>query len=185
MRGVTRYTDDLKLPGMLHAKIVRSPHAHARIVSIDPSRALAMPGVFGVVTGKDFPIPYGVIPWTPDENALAVDKALHVGDGVAAVAAVDEDTAIEAAKAIDIVWEPLPAFFDPAAALAAPPEQQINPYSKHVNLSKEVLLEFGDVEQGIADAALVVEGEYFFEGTTHAAIEPHCAVRSEEHTSEL
>ncbi|MBC8067772.1 MAG: molybdopterin-dependent oxidoreductase, partial [Deltaproteobacteria bacterium] len=180
MRGITRYTDDLKLPGMLHAKIVRSPHAHARIVSIDPSRALAMPGVFGVVTGKDFPIPYGVIPWTPDENALAVDKALHVGDGVAAVAAVDEDTAIEAAKAIDIVWEPLPAFFDPIAALAAPPEQQINPYSKHVNLSKEVLLEFGDVEQGIATAALVVEGEYFFEGTTHAAIEPHCAVAQVE-----
>ncbi len=176
MRGITRYTDDLKLPGMLHAKIVRSPHAHARIVSIDPSRALAMPGVFGVVTGKDFPIPYGIIPWTPDENALAVDKALFVGDGVAAVAAIDEDTAIEAAAAFDIQWEPLPAFFDPEQALAAPPEQQINPYSKHVNLSKEVVLEFGEVDAGIANAPVVIEGEYFFEGTTHAAIEPHCAV---------
>ncbi len=76
MRGVMRYTDDLKLPGMLHGKILRSPHAHARIRRIDASRALAMPGVFGVVTGRDFPIPYGVIPWTPDENALCVDKAL-------------------------------------------------------------------------------------------------------------
>src|SRR5262245_46373156 len=87
MRGGTRYTDDLKRPGMLHGKLLRSPHAHARIRAIDASRALAMPGVFAVVTGKDFPIPYGVIPWTPDENALGVDKVCHVGDGVAAVAA--------------------------------------------------------------------------------------------------
>src|SRR5205085_1560528 len=94
MRGVLRYTDDLKLPGLLHGKIKRSPHAHARIVSIDASAALAMPGVFAVVTGADFPIPYGIIPWTQDENALAVKKALFVGDGVAAVAAIDEDTAI-------------------------------------------------------------------------------------------
>ncbi len=176
MRGVLRYTDDLKLPGMLHGKIKRSPHAHARIVSIDPTRALAMRGVFAVVTGRDFPIPYGIIPWTPDENALAVDKALYVGDGVAAVAAVDEDTAIAACDAIDIVYEPLPALFDPEEALAAGPELQINPYAKHVNLSKEVVLEFGDVEGGLARADLVIAGEYFFEGTTHAAIEPHCAL---------
>ena len=77
MRGQLRYTDDLKLPGMLHCKIVRSPHAHAKILSIDTAAVLAMPGVFGVVTGKDFPTPYGVIPWTPDENALALDKALY------------------------------------------------------------------------------------------------------------
>ena len=62
MRGITRYTDDLKLPGMLHGKIKRSPHPHARIVSIDTSRAEAMPGVHAVVTGQDFPIPYGIIP---------------------------------------------------------------------------------------------------------------------------
>ena len=93
MRGVTRYTDDLKLPGMLHAKILRSPHPHAKIKSIDVGPALALPGVFAAVTGQDFKIPYGVIPWTPDENALAVTKVCHVGDGVAAIAAVDEDTA--------------------------------------------------------------------------------------------
>ena len=93
MRGVARYTDDLKLPGMLHAKILRSPHAHARIKSIDVAPALALPGVFAAVTGQDFKIPYGIIPWTPDENALAVDKVCHVGDGVVAVAAIDEDTA--------------------------------------------------------------------------------------------
>jgi 4-hydroxybenzoyl-CoA reductase alpha subunit len=176
MRGVLRYTDDLKLPGMLHGKIKRSPLAHARIVSIDASAALAMPGVFAVVTGKDFEIPYGIIPWTPDENALALTKALFVGDGVAAVAAIDEDTAIAACDAIRIEYEPLPALYDPEAALAAPPEQQINPYAKKGNLSKEVLLEFGDVDGLIAGADLVVAGEYFFEGTTHAAIEPHCAL---------
>lgn len=174
MRGITRYTDDLKLPGLLHAKIKRSPHAHARIVSIDTRRAEAMEGVHAVVTGADFPIPYGIIPWTPDENALAVDKVLHVGDGVAAVAAVDEDTAIEALDAIDIEYAVLPALFDPEEALAS--ELQINPYAKRGNLSKKVLLEFGDVEAGLAQADLVIEGEYFFEGTTHAPIEPHCAV---------
>jgi 4-hydroxybenzoyl-CoA reductase subunit alpha len=175
MRGVTRYTDDMKLPGMLHGKILRSPHAHAKIRGIDARAALAMPGVFGVVTGKDFPIPYGVIPWTPDENALGVDKVCYVGDGVAAVAALDEDTAIAACDAIAVDYEPLRAFFDPEEALADR-ELQINPYSKTGNLSKKVELAFGDVDAAIGGAELIVEDEYFFEGTTHTAIEPHCAL---------
>ena len=175
MRGVTRYTDDIKLPGLLHGKIKRSPHPHARIRSIDTQAAEAMPGVHAVVTGRDFEIPYGIIPWTPDENALAVEKALHVGDGVAAVAAIDEDTAIEACNAIEIDWEVLPPIYDPEEALATA-DNQINPYAKKGNLSKKVLLEFGDVEHELARADLVVEGEYFFEGTTHAPIEPHCAI---------
>ena len=179
MRGILRYTDDLKLPGMLHGKILRSPHPHARIVSIDAHRALNMPGVFGVVTGKDFPIPYGVIPWTPDENALGLDKVCHVGDGVAAVAAIDEDTAISALDAIRVEYQPLRALYDPEEALAAT-DVQINPYSKTGNLSKHVELDFGDVEAGMAEADLVVEDEYFFEGTTHTAIEPHCALANLE-----
>ncbi len=179
MRGILRYTDDLKLPGMLHGKILRSPHAHARIVSIDAHRALNMAGVFGVVTGKDFPIPYGVIPWTPDENALGLDKVCHVGDGVAAVAAIDEDTAIAALDAIRVEYEPLRALYDPEEALAAT-DVQINPYSKTGNLSKHVELDFGDVGAGMAAADLVVEDEYFFEGTTHTAIEPHCALANME-----
>ncbi len=181
MRGLMRYTDDLKLPGMLHAKIKRSPHPHARIVSIDVSKAMAMTGVHAIVTGADFPIPYGVIPWTPDENALCVDKVCYVGDGIAAVAAVDEDTAIEACDAIEVEYELLTPFYDPEQSLAArEPEHQINPYSKKGNLSKKVLLDFGDVEKGIDDAALVVEDEYYFAGTTHTAIEPHCAVANVE-----
>jgi len=179
MRGIMRYTDDLKLPGMLHGKILRSPHPHARIVSIDAHRALNMPGVFGVVTGKDFPIPYGVIPWTPDENALGLDKVCHVGDGVAAVAALDEDTAIAALDAIRVEYEPLRALFDPEEALATT-DVVVNPYSRHGNLSKHVELEFGDVEASLAASDLVVEDEYFFEGTTHTAIEPHCALANME-----
>ena len=77
MRGVAKYTDDLSLPGMLHAKIVRSPHAHANILAIDASAALALDGVHAVITGSDMPVPYGIIPWTRDENALCVDKALY------------------------------------------------------------------------------------------------------------
>jgi len=181
MRGITRYTDDLKLPGMLHAKILRSPHAHAKILSIDTSAAEAMPGVYGVVTGQDFRIPYGIIPWTPDENALAVDKVCHVGDGVACVAAVDEDTAIAAIAAIKVEYGELRAFYDPEEALAnRDRELTINPYARKGNLSKHVVLEFGDVEESLDGAELVVAGDYFFEGTTHGAIEPHCAVAQVE-----
>ena len=178
MRGITRYTDDLKLPGLLHCKILRSPHPHAKILSIDASRAEAMEGVHAVITGEDLSVPYGIIPWTPDETALAVGKVCYVGDGVAAVAAVDEDTAIAACEAIEVLYEPLPAYYDPEEALAG--ELKINPYAKRGNLSKDVVLEFGEVEQDLADSHLVVDGDYFFEGTTHGAIEPHCAVAKVE-----
>src|SRR5829696_4691489 len=76
--GAAVYTDDLQLPGMLHAKTLRSPHAHALVRSIDASRALALPGVHAVITGRDMPIPYGVIPWTPDEHALALEKVRFI-----------------------------------------------------------------------------------------------------------
>jgi len=178
MRGITRYTDDIKLPGLLHCKILRSPHAHANIVSVDTSRAEAMEGVFAVLVGAELPIPYGVIPWTPDETALAVTKVCYVGDGVAAVAAIDEDTANAAIRAIEVVYELLPAYYDPQEALAG--DHTINPFARRGNLSKDVVLEFGDVESSLDEADLVVEGEYFFEGTTHGAIEPHCAVAQVE-----
>ncbi|MCA9686727.1 MAG: molybdopterin-dependent oxidoreductase, partial [Myxococcales bacterium] len=178
MRGITRYTDDLKLPGMLHCKILRSPHPHANIKRIDAGAALAMDGVHAVIVGEDLPVPYGIIPWTPDETALAVGKVLYVGDGVAAVAAIDEDTAIAACEAIIVEYELLPAYYDPEEALAG--AVKINPYNKRGNLSKDVVLEFGDVEAALGDSQLVVEGDYFFEGTTHGAIEPHCAVAKVE-----
>ena len=180
MRGVTRYTDDLKLPGMLHCKIKRSPHPHAKILSIDPSRALEMDGVHAVITGRDLTIPYGIIPWTPDETALCVEKVCHVGDGVAAVAAVDEDTANAALDAIEVRYEALPAYYEPEDALAED-AVQINPFArKGNNVSKDLVLEFADPDAALDAADLVIEGDYHFEGTTHAAIEPHCAVASVE-----
>jgi 4-hydroxybenzoyl-CoA reductase subunit alpha len=114
--GAALYADDLVLPGMLHAKILRSPHAHARIRSIDARAALALPGVHAVITGKDLAIPYGVIPWTQDEHALALDKVRFIGDEVAAVAALDEDTANLALKKIHVEYEPLRAFLEPEEA---------------------------------------------------------------------
>ena len=179
MRGTLRYTDDLKLPRMLHAKILRSPHPHALIKSVDLGPALAMDGVLAAVSGRDFLIPYGIIPWTPDENALAVDKVLYVGDGVAAVAALDEDTANQAIARIVVDYQLLEPIFDPAQALAAT-DNSINPYQKRGNLAKQVCLEFGDVDTAMAESFVVIEDQYFFAGTTHAALEPHCALANVE-----
>jgi 4-hydroxybenzoyl-CoA reductase alpha subunit len=181
--GRARFTDDIDLPGMLHGKILRSPHPHARIVSIDTTAAADMPGVHAVITGRDMPTRYGIIPWTPDEFPLAVDRVRHVGDGVAAVAAVDEDTANAALRRIAVEYEPLPVWLDPHRALDAegsyddgtwihPPRRE----GRHGNVTKRVSLDFGDVEAGLADADVVIAGDYLFEGTTHAAIEPHCAI---------
>jgi 4-hydroxybenzoyl-CoA reductase subunit alpha len=176
--GRARYTDDLTLPGMLHGKILRSPHPHARILSIDTSRAEALPGVFGVVTGHEMPTPYGIIVWTPDEQALATERVRYIGDGVAAVAAVDEDTAQRALELIRVEYEVLEAIFDPEEA-ARRTDVQIHEAKKeghNGNISKIVKLEFGDLEGGFGKADVVIEGEYFFEGTTHTPIEPHCAI---------
>lgn len=180
--GRALYTDDLTLPGMLHGKILRSPHPHARIVSIKVRRAEALPGVHGVITGRDMPTTYGVIPWTPDEYPLCVDRVRYIGDGVAAVAAVDEDTALRALELIDVEYEELPAFLDPREALAAdgstPYVHEASKAGWNGNITKMVHLEFGEVDALMDSSDVVVEGEYFFEGTTHAAIEPHCAIGS-------
>lgn len=180
--GEAIYADDIALPRMAHAKFVRSPHAHARIISVDTSAAEQMAGVFAVITGADLPTAYCVIPWTPDETALATDKVRYVGEAVAAVAAVDEDTAIRACNAVVVTYEVLPAVVEPAAALAegAPLVHEVDwkgrPWAS--NVCKEVDLAFGDVEAGFARAAATVEDRWFYEGSNHAAIEPHCAVAS-------
>ena len=173
--GAAVYADDIVLPGMLHAKTLRSPHAHAKIRRIDVSKARALKGVHAVITGDAMPMKYGVIPWTPDENALAVDKVRFIGDPVAAVAAIDEDTANAALKLIEVEYELLHAFFDPHESLVRA-EPAIHEGRKEGNISKSVQLEFGAVETALAGADVVVEDDYFFHGSTHAPIEPHCAV---------
>jgi len=173
--GQALYADDLRLPRMLHCKILRSPHAHARIKRIDFTRCRAYPGVVEVLEGKEMPTRYGVIPWTPDEQALAVEKARFIGDEIAAVAAVDELAAEEALDLIDVEWEILPALVDPEQALG---EEQIKIHedAKKGNISKHVGLSFGDVDGGIARSAALVDETFFYEGSTHTPIEPHCAI---------
>ena len=178
--GRALYTDDIALPGMLHGKILRSPHPHARIVSIDTSEAEALDGVHAVVTGRDMPTAYGIIPWTPDEYPLCVDRVRYVGDGVAAVAAVDEDTAIRALDLIRVEYEELPAYFDPFDALHAdgssPYIHEPKKEGRNGNVTKHVHLAFGEVDELMESSHVVVEGDYLFEGTTHTPIEPHCAI---------
>jgi 4-hydroxybenzoyl-CoA reductase alpha subunit len=178
--GKEVYTDDLVLPGMLHAKLLRSTVPHARIVSIDTSSAEALEGVHGVITGQDLPTPYGIIPWTRDEHALALDKVRYIGDAVACVAAVDEDTANAALDLIEVTYQELPYYLDPADALtdqaAATPIHDARKEGRNGNILKHVHLEFGEVDTLMAESDVVVEGDYFFHGTTHVPIEPHCAI---------
>jgi 4-hydroxybenzoyl-CoA reductase alpha subunit len=176
--GRAIFTDDISLPGMLHAKILRSPHPHARIRGIEVSKALELDGVHGIVTGSDMPVAYGILPWARDEHALCIDKVRYVGDGVAAVAAVDEESANEALDLIEVEYEALPHFLDPEDALAHP-EMPIHEPKKpdaNGNISKHVRLEFGEVDRLLEGSEVIAEAEYYFEGTTHTAIEPHCAI---------
>ena len=177
--GQAQFTDDLVFPGMLHGKILRSPHPHARILSIDAGEALDMEGVHAVITGRDMPVKYGIIPWTPDESPLCVERVRYIGDGVAAVAAVDEDTAIRALGKIQVEYEELPAYLDPFEALeatAGPFIHEPKKEGRNGNITKTVKLEFGAVDELMDSSHVVVEGEYFFEGSTHTPIEPHCAI---------
>src|SRR5688500_10659336 len=186
--GAAVYTDDLVFPGMLHGKILRSPHPHARIISIDTSKAEALDGVHAVVTGKDMPVTYGIIPWTRDEYPLCVDRVRYVGDGVAAVAAVNEETAQQALELIDVQYEILPAYLTPESSLEPGNKPQIHESEKpgrNGNITKHVRLEFGAVDEQLEASDVVIAGDYFFEGTTHTPIEPHCAIGYFDPTGKL
>jgi len=173
--GTTKFADDLFLPRMLYARLLRSPHAHARIRSIDTSQATTLTGVKAVLTGKDLPIPFGILPVSQDEHALALDKVRFVGDPVAAVAATSEETAAAALARIAVQYEPLRPVTDAEDALAHP-EPRIHEYGDLGNMHKLIHLEFGDVEEGFRDADLVREDTFFFEGSTHLPMEQHAAV---------
>src|SRR5260370_30230255 len=105
--GQTKFADDIFLPRMLYCKILRSHLPHAFIKNIDLSKALALPGVIAVITGKDLPIPYGILPVSQDEHALCIDKVRFIGDPVAAGAAIAEDAAFDAMNLIEVQYKRL------------------------------------------------------------------------------
>jgi len=173
--GQTRFADDLFLPRMLHCKLLRSKVAHARLLRVDASPALAMPGVVAVATGKDLPVAFGILPVSQDEHALAVDRVRYVGDPIAAVAAVDEDAAFDALAAIEVEYEPLPPIGSIEDAVAHP-EPGMHDYGDAGNFHKLVSMEFGDTEKGFSEADRVYDDLFFYEGSTHLPIEQHAAV---------
>src|SRR5437870_3001851 len=173
--GATRFADELFVPRMLYANPLRSPHPRARITGIDPSKARARPGVKAVLTGRDLPIPFGILPGSQDEHALAIDKVRFVGDPVAGIAAASEEIATAALDLIDVRYESLRPITDAEDAITHP-EPRIHDYGDGGNLHKLVNLEFGDVAEGFAEADLVREDLLFFEGSTHLPMEQHAAV---------
>jgi 4-hydroxybenzoyl-CoA reductase alpha subunit len=170
--GQTKFADDLALPRMLYGRILRSPHAHARILHVDTSRARAHPGVLAVLTGDDLPIKFGILPVSQDEEALAREKVRYVGDPIAAVAATDEWTADEALELIDVQFEQLPAVMSIDQAIKAEGE----PVHGKSNVHKTVALEFGDTDEALRASAHRREDTVFFEGNTHLPMEQHAAL---------
>ncbi len=173
--GQTKFADDIFLPRMLYCKILRSHHPHALIKKIDISRALATPGVLAVLTGRDLPIPYGILPVSQDELALCIDKVRFIGDPVAAVAAIDEDVAFDAMNLIEVEYEPLNTISSIEEGVLID-EPRIHEYGEGGNIHKKVSLEFGEVDQGFAEADLIREDTFFYEGNTHLPMEQHAAV---------
>ena len=181
--GRARYGADFSLPGMLWAAVVRSPHAHAKILKIDSSKAEALDGVKAVVTRADFPTGLTGEDWNLQENTIAGEKALYDGHAVAAVAATSKLLAEEAARLIDVEYEILPHVIDVDAAMAedapvirAGAADPTVPEGLHPNVVRYLEFGRGDVDAGFAAADLVMERSYKTEATHQGYIEPHACV---------
>ena len=173
--GRAKYTGDLKMPGMLIGKVLRSPHAHARILAIDTSRAERIPGVMAVITAKDVPSTvYGISPARYDETIFAIEKVIQVGDKVAAVAAVDEETAVKALGLIEVEYEVLPAVLDPLKAMDEG-QPRVHPAYER-NISVEIHQDFGDVDKAFGESYHVRTDRFRGNRANHAAMEPHAAI---------
>lgn len=173
--GRAKYTADFHIPNMLHGRILTSPVAHAKIRSIDLSAAASLAGVKLILTGKDVPdITYGVNPPRYDEHVLAKEKVRHVGDEVAAVIAVDEETAEHALSLISVEYEELPAVFDPMEAVQDGAPQIHERYKNNINT--RVDHHFGNVDEGFAEADYVREEEFLGNHVYQNPIEPHAAI---------
>ena len=182
--GRALYTADIAPPNMVCGKILGSPIAHGRIKRIDTSRAKALDGVLAVITGADVPdTTYGVSPARYDEYVLAKEKVRHVGDEVAAVAAVDEQTAERALALIDVEYEELPAVFDPVAALAPGAPQLHQRYENNINT--HVHQSFGDVEGAFARCHHVREETFTGNHVYQSPLEPHASIATWDHDGTL
>ena len=179
VRGEARYADDLSFPGMLHAAVVRSPHAHARVLRIDPTAALEDPDVACVATHEDVPGPNIVHVIYDDQPALAAGVVRYIGEPVALVAAATRRAAKRAAMMVVVDYEELPVVSDTLQALAPDaPTIVAEPAAAEGggNLFNEMILRKGDVEAGFAEADVIVEAEYETGYQEHAYIEPQGAV---------
>lgn len=169
--GRVKYTEDLRFPGMLHVRFLRSRHPHARIRSIDTSRAEAAPGVVGVITGKDVPF-NRMGAFVQDQPILADERARYLGDPIAAVAAASVKEADRALGLIDVDYEVLPAVFDPVEAL----EDGAPILHGESNILNTYRLINGDVEAGFAQSHLIVEETYRTQAIEQAPLETQIAV---------
>jgi 4-hydroxybenzoyl-CoA reductase alpha subunit len=170
--GNALFTVDLSFPNMLHAKLLRSPLPHAKILRIDTRRAEKLAGVKAVITGKDTPFVFGVSHF--DQTPLQTEKVRHVGDAVAAVAAIDLDIAEEALRLIRVDYEPLPAVFDAVEAME--PGAPVIHEGKERNIAAQFLYDFGDVEKGFREADEVFEDRFETQRVAHVCPEPHNCV---------
>ncbi|HEY5127678.1 MAG TPA: molybdopterin cofactor-binding domain-containing protein [Bradyrhizobium sp.] len=177
--GRLKYAGDMTMPGMLHVQVLRSPHPHARIVSIDTTAAETMAGVEGVITSADVPGEDGFGVIVNDQPVMARGKVRYVGEAVAAVAAEDDLTAKRALAAIKVVYEQLPAVFDPDEAMrsGAP---VLHDYAPD-NITKHIPIRVGDVEKGFAESDLVVEQTYSTQPIEHAYLEPEAGLAYVDH----
>ncbi|HEY5249753.1 MAG TPA: molybdopterin cofactor-binding domain-containing protein, partial [Dermatophilaceae bacterium] len=186
LTGDAIYTGDLVLPGMLHAKVKKSPHARARIVSIDTSKAEALRGVHAVLTGHELGYRIGL--YVVDKDILAKDVVRHFGEAVAAVAAETLDIASKAVELIDVEYEVLPPVLDPMEAIKADSplvHPDLGSYSyveaafspqPGTNVANITRMRKGDVEQGFAEAEWIVEREYTNPSVQHVPLETHVAI---------
>ena len=177
--GRLHYAGDMTMPGMLHVQVLRSPHAHARIVSIDTSAAEAMEGVEGVITCADVPGVDGFGVFVNDQPIMARGKVRYVGEAVAAVAAEDPLVAARAVARSRLSMTTLPAVFDPDDAMR-PGAPALHDYAPD-NVTKHIPIRVGDVDKGFAESDLVVEETYSTQAIEHAYLEPEAGLAYVDH----
>jgi len=183
--GTALYTADLRLPGMLYTKLLKSPHAHARIISIDTSEAEKLPGVRAILAGKEVLYKFGI--YMQDKEILAQEKVHHVGEPVVAVAADTEEIAEQAVELIKVEYDELPAVFDQRDAMkeGAPlVHERLHEYKHapfifpkpHTNIANHFKLRKGDVERGFKEADVIVENEFYQPQVQNVQMETHTSI---------